>query len=69
MTMFLITALVFVLFVAFMSVGVIFSNREIKGSCGGLNNISDDKGNPFCEVCGLPAGQTCGDEEQSGVEA
>ncbi|MDE0962092.1 MAG: (Na+)-NQR maturation NqrM, partial [Candidatus Latescibacteria bacterium] len=29
-----------------MAVGVIFSNREIQGSCGGLNKMSDEFGQP-----------------------
>jgi len=48
-----------------MSIGVIFSNRVIKGSCGGLNNMSDRFGEPMCD-CGEKIG-SCGDttEEQN----
>ncbi len=49
MNTFLITFGVFLLVVIAMSVGVIFSNRDIKGSCGGLQNL-DLKGD--CMVCG-----------------
>ena len=42
------TVLFLVLFAA-MSVGVIFSNKPIKGSCGGLNNIGLGG---TCEICG-----------------
>tara|TARA_B100000945_G_C19940692_1_gene393815 strand:- start:216 stop:440 length:225 start_codon:yes stop_codon:yes gene_type:complete len=55
-------AAVFVLFVLVMgamAVGVIFSNRAIKGSCGGLNNMSDRFGEPMCE-CGAKPG-SCGE--------
>jgi hypothetical protein len=45
---------------------VIFSNREIQGSCGGLNKMSDDFGRPMCE-CGKAPG-TCGEEQESTVE-
>ncbi len=43
-----------------MAVGVIFSNRQIKGSCGGLNAMQDDLGRPMCE-CGLAPGECSGD--------
>ena len=62
----------FAAFVAFslvmvaMDVGVIFSNREIQGSCGGLNKMSDDFGRPMCE-CGK-APDTCGEEQESPAE-
>jgi len=42
------TVLFLVLFAA-MSIGVIFSNKPIKGSCGGLNNIGLGG---TCEICG-----------------
>ena len=44
-----------------MAVGVIFSNRVIKGSCGGLNTMSDDLGRSMCE-CGKEPG-TCDEAE------
>jgi hypothetical protein len=54
MNTFLITFLVFMLFVAAMAVGVIFSNRTIKGSCGGLNNVDGLEGD--CMLC---SNKTC----------
>jgi len=37
------------LLIAAMAVGVIFSNKPIKGSCGGLNNLGMKEN---CEICG-----------------
>ena len=48
------TLVVFVLAVAAMSVGVIFSNRRIKGSCGGLAGLRDARGKPLCDGCADP---------------
>jgi hypothetical protein len=46
----IIAAVVFMgLIVAAMAVGVIFSNKPIKGSCGGLNAIGMKED---CEICG-----------------
>ena len=56
----------FGLVMAAMAVGVIFSNREIQGSCGGLNKMSDEFGQPMCE-CGK-APYTCGEERDSPAE-
>ncbi len=44
-----------------MAVGVIFSNRRLQGSCGGLNTMRDALGQPMCE-CGQEPG-SCGDAE------
>jgi hypothetical protein len=44
-----------------MAVGVIFSNRAIKGSCGGLANMPGEDGKSICEVCTVPA-EECRDE-------
>ena len=49
MTTFLAAFVFFALVVAAMAVGVIFSNKPIQGSCGGLNNIGLDGD---CEICG-----------------
>ena len=64
MLMFVVTLAAFGLFIAAMAVGVIFSNRELKGSCGGMANLQTEKGESFCQVCGLPAGQTCENESE-----
>ena len=37
-----------------MAVGVIFSNRQLKGSCGGLAGMLDERGNSLCESCSTP---------------
>jgi uncharacterized protein len=41
--------LVFGILIAAMAVGVIFSNKPIKGSCGGLNALGMKEN---CEICG-----------------
>ncbi|MFT4556907.1 MAG: FAD:protein FMN transferase [Planctomycetales bacterium] len=53
---------IFALAIAGMAVGVIFSNRAIKGSCGGLANMPGQDGKSICEVCTVPA-EECRDEE------
>jgi hypothetical protein len=47
----LISFLVFVAVVVGMAVGVIFSNRRLKGSCGGLSAWRDELGDPMCDAC------------------
>lgn len=57
--------LAFSLVMVAMAVGVIFSNRTIKGSCGGLGAISAKIGLPLCECGGDP--EKCkkkGEEEE-----
>lgn len=60
---FLIVLCVFLAVMLIMAVGVIFSNREIKGSCGGLNNFKDSVGNPICEACKHPTDGCSGKKE------
>ena len=47
----LVSFLVFVAVVVGMAVGVIFSNRRLKGSCGGLSAWRDELGDPMCDAC------------------
>jgi len=60
MTLFLITLTVFGLVLLGMSVGVIFSNRRIRGSCGGLSHADGKQGQMTCDACS-PEGQQCTD--------
>lgn len=45
----IISFIVFALVMAGMAIGVILNNREIKGSCGGLNDIDGLDG--ACDIC------------------
>ncbi len=57
---------VFAVVMAGMAVGVIFSNRRLKGSCGGLSTMQDEFGRPLCE-CGFQPGE-CGAVEEEDKE-
>ena len=49
MTLFLLVFIALLLIVGLMAVGVIFSNKPIKGTCGGLNALGLKQD---CEICG-----------------
>lgn len=51
---FLAAGIVFVIALTGMAVGVIFSNRRIKGSCGGLANMPGQEGTA-CDLCENPS--------------
>ena len=48
MTVFLLVFTLLSLFMAAMAVGVIFSNKPIKGSCGGLGSLGLKEDCPIC---------------------
>ena len=48
METFVLTFLIFLIIIVIMSLGVMLMNKNIKGSCGGLNAIS---GTDKCSVC------------------
>ena len=50
-----IALVVFAAAITGMAIGVIVSNRRLKGSCGGLANLRDAKGNLTCEACTHPS--------------
>ena len=54
-TFILLSTGVFALAIAGMAVGVIVSNRRLKGSCGGLAGRQDREGNLVCEMCTDPS--------------
>ena len=46
---------VFAVAIAGMAIGVILSNRRLRGSCGGLANLRDSQGKTLCEACTNPS--------------
>ncbi len=54
---FLLAAGVFGVAITGMAIGVILSNRRLRGSCGGLDGLKDAQGNPLCEACTHPAAE------------
>ncbi len=51
MATFLAAVLVFAAAFTGLAIGVIMSNRCLKGTCGGLNNIPGHEGKSACDVC------------------
>lgn len=58
MTYLIITFVAFGLAVIGMAIGVILSNRCIKGTCGGIANLKGSDGKTACELCSNPS-PTC----------
>ena len=56
------TFVVIGLVMAGMAVGVIFRNKPLQGTCGGLGNMRDELGMPMCE-CGAAPGDSCATED------
>ena len=54
-TMFVVTAVAFALLLFAMSVGVLFGQRSISGSCGGVNGTKNDDGSVSCSLCSSPS--------------
>lgn len=54
---FLLTLGVFGLALVGLALGVIISNRRLKGTCGGLRGLVDPEGKSACELCSTPKDQ------------
>ncbi len=48
MATFVLAAIIFGILFAGMAIGVIFQNKPLKGTCGGLNQLTGGE----CEICG-----------------
>ena len=64
MVEFVLAFVVFLLLIAGMSVGVIFSNKPIKGTCGGMASLGIDTS---WDICGGDTSKC--DEEQERLES
>lgn len=51
----IIAFLIFLLAFSGIAVGIIFNKKPIKGSCGGLNNLSEGE---TCQYCGQEGAKT-----------
>jgi thiamine biosynthesis lipoprotein len=51
---FLAAAMIFGLVILAMAVGAIFNNKPVKGSCGGLANVTNEDGESSCGICSKP---------------
>jgi hypothetical protein len=65
MATFILAFLFFLLVVTGMAVGVIFRNRPIKGSCGGMGALGLDTA---CDLCGGDP-KVCEEETRVGADA
>ena len=61
MTIFILSFIVIALLVSGMAVGVIFANKPIKGSCGGMAALGIDTS---CDICGGDP-RKCEEENES----
>lgn len=64
MQTFFITLAIFAIALLGMAVGVLISNRRIKGSCGGLAGMTDSQGNSICEACTNPSPDCRGERRE-----
>ena len=65
MKIFLAALVVFALAIFGMAIGVLVSNRRIKGSCGGMAGLSDRDGKSICEICANPSRECTGENARS----
>lgn len=68
LTMILITIAVFSVAMVGMAIGVILSDRRIRGSCGGLSGLKDEQGNPLCDGCSNPSPDCTGEPLEQAVK-
>ena len=69
MALFLMALVVFAIAILGMSVGVLFSNRRLKGTCGGLTGLKDEQGQTLCEACTNPSDECAGLQTAQKVES
>jgi uncharacterized protein len=68
MQTFLVVLAIFAVAVVLMAVGVIFSNRRLKGTCGGLGGMTDSQGRSICDACTTPSKDCTGTPGEHNTE-
>ena len=63
-TVFVAAGVMFLIAVTGMSAGILFSNRQISGSCGGLATLSGGEDRSICELCSVPREECVNDERR-----
>ena len=66
---FLLAGGIFAVALTGMAIGVILSNRRLKGSCGGLANMKDAQGNTICDGCTNPSPECAGTPTEPAASA
>lgn len=66
MTAFLGSLCIFLFAIAIMSLGVIFGNKRIRGSCGGVALIDSNGESLTCDTCPNRSKNQCEREESAG---
>lgn len=69
---FFISIAVFALAMTGLAVGVMIAKKPLKGSCGGLNNLSTKDGKSYCDICGADGSASndfCGPDEDRANKA
>ncbi|MBT4864135.1 MAG: (Na+)-NQR maturation NqrM [Planctomycetaceae bacterium] len=67
MKLFLVSLAVFLLATLGMAIGVILSNRRLRGSCGGLGGRENADGQSACDLCTSPSKECSGEGERQTV--
>ena len=67
MELFLVSLAVFLLATLGMAIGVILSDRRLRGSCGGLAGREGGDGQTACDLCTSPSKECAGEGERQTV--
>ena len=52
MEVFFFTLTAFIIACLGLAIGAMIKGKPLKGSCGGLNNLSSKDGKAYCDICG-----------------
>ncbi len=62
---FIAALVIFLVALAGMAIGVIISNKRLKGSCGGIAGLKGPAGQTACDLCAMPSPECRGERAES----